>query len=79
MKLHVLSLLIRWKSYSVQFFKIHRSYTINREYIRLFGHDYVELTTGEKVPMTKRNRAQLINSLMDCTNIQSGIDDDAKK
>lgn len=28
--------------------------------------------------MTKRNRAQLINSLMDCTNIQSGIDDDAK-
>lgn len=62
-----------------QFFKIHRNYTINREYIRLFGHDYVELTTGEKVPMTKRNRAQLINSLMDCTNIQSGIDDDAKK
>ena len=62
-----------------QFFKIHRSYTINREYIRLFGHDYVELTTGEKVPMTKRNRAQLISSLMDCTNIQSGIDDDAKK
>ena len=39
----------------------------------------VELTTGEKVPMTKRNRAQLISSLMDCTNIQSGIDDDAKK
>ena len=62
-----------------QFFKIHRSYTINREYIRLFGPDYVELTTGEKVPMTKRNRAQLISSLMDCTNIQSGIDDDAKK
>ena len=28
--------------------------------------------------MTKRNRAQLINSLMDCTNIQSGIDDDEK-
>ena len=75
MKLHVLSLLIRWKSYSVH----NRSYTINREYIRLFGHDYVELTTGEKVPITKRNRAQLINSLMDCTNIQSGIDDDAKK
>ena len=80
MKLHVLSLLIRWKNYSVtQFFKIHRSYTINREYIRLFGPDYVELTTGEKVPMTKRNRAQLISSLMDCTNIKSGIDDDAKK
>ena len=45
----------------------------------MFGPDYVELTTGEKVPMTKRNRAQLISSLMDCTNIQSGIDDDAKK
>ncbi len=29
--------------------------------------------------MTKRNRAQLISSLMDCTNIQSGIDDDVKK
>ena len=26
-----------------QFFKIHRSYTINRDYIRLFGPDYVEL------------------------------------
>lgn len=62
-----------------QFFKIHRSYTINRDYIRLFGPDYVELTNGDKVPMTKRNRTQLINSLMQCTNIQSGIDEDEKK
>ena len=62
-----------------QFFKIHRSYTINRDYIRLFGPDYVELTNGDKVPMTKRNRTQLINSLMQCTNVQSGIDEDEKK
>lgn len=61
-----------------QFFKIHRSYTINRDYIRLFGPDYVELTNGDKVPMTKRNRTQLINSLMQCTNVQSGIDEDEK-
>ena len=61
-----------------QFFKIHRSYTINRDYIRLFGPDYVELTNGDKVPMTKRNRTQLINSLMKCTNVQSGIDEDEK-
>ena len=29
--------------------------------------------------MTKRNRTQLINSLMQCTNVQSGIDEDEKK
>ena len=51
----------------------------NRDYIRLFGPDYVELTNGDKVPMTKRNRTQLINSLMKYTNVQSGIGEDEKK
>lgn len=62
-----------------QFFKIHRSYTINRDYIRLFGPDYVELITGDKVPMTKRNRSHLINELMQYSNIESYINEDKKE
>ena len=69
-----------YKNYSVHnFLRFIEAIRLIEKYIRLFGPDYVELTTGEKVPMTKRNRAQLISSLMDCTNIKSGIDDDAKK
>lgn len=62
-----------------QFFKIHRSYTINRDYIQLFGPDYVELITGDKVPMTKRNRSHLISELMESSSIHSCINENEKK
>lgn len=39
-----------------QFLRVHRSYLVNYSWIRSFGHNWVELDTGERLPMSRGKR-----------------------
>lgn len=39
-----------------QFLRIHQSYLVNYNQIRCFGHNWVELETGLRLPMSRRKR-----------------------
>ena len=39
-----------------QFLRIHQSYLVNYNHIRCFGHNWVELQTGKRLPMSRGRR-----------------------
>lgn len=42
-----------------QFLRIHQSYLVNYNYICHFGHNWVELETGQKLPMSRGRRGMV--------------------
>lgn len=42
-----------------QFLRIHQSYLVNYNYIRNFGHNWVELETGKRLPISRGRRDKI--------------------
>lgn len=46
-----------------QFLRIHQSYIVNYNYVSRFGHNWVELNTGQCLPMSRKKRENIENRL----------------
>ena len=46
-----------------QFLRIHQSYIVNYNFVSRFGHNWVELNTGQCLPMSRKRRENIENEL----------------
>ena len=51
-----------------QFLRIHQSYLVNYNHIRCFGHNWVELQTGTRLPMS-RGRREVVEKRLEGTSM----------
>lgn len=49
------------------FLRAHQGFLVNYRYIRRIGNDTIELTTGEKIPMSRRKKQDLVLNFMRLT------------
>ena len=48
---------------AICFLRIHQSYLVNDIYVKRFGHNWVDLVTGERLPMSRRKRENVEDKL----------------
>lgn len=51
------------ETYKRQFLRIHQSYIVNYNFVSRFGHNWVELNTGQCLPMSRKRRYDIENKL----------------
>lgn len=51
------------EKYKNQFLRIHQSYIVNYNYVSRFGHNWVELSTGQRLPMSRKRRENIEDKL----------------
>ncbi len=58
---------ISWKTFLAlldnRFIKVHRSYVVQRECVKLIGKNYLEMHSGDQVPVPVKNMRTVINAL----------------
>lgn len=46
------------------FFRIHRGYLLNTKHVKKLGHDFVEITNGERLLVSKSRRKGFVEYVM---------------
>lgn len=58
---------ISWKAFTAlldeRFLKVHRSYVVQRECVKLIGKNYLEMHSGDQVPVPVKNMRPVVNAL----------------
>lgn len=58
---------MRWKEFlqclDDHFLQVHRSYVIKKESVKLIGKNYLELYSGERVPVSAKNVHEIVQAL----------------
>ena len=57
----------RWKEFlkclDDHFLQVHRSYVVKKESVKLIGKNYLELYSGERVPVSAKNVHEIVQAL----------------